>query len=367
MIRHVSSFLLVLLVSVDVFAAEPFYILAPDQKNSQLLSLSVRPVNNGVELKRGDSLPLPFRPTSTALHPNGKQLIVTSGGKGKSSAATIDILTAGKLRLMNSTLLEHPTGYTSIDRTGHYFLTVNYGSGTASVHRLQDNGNIGDSVCVVTTPNKEAHCVLTTRDNRFVYIPCVKNNNAMYQFSFDSGTGQLEPLTQFNARPPAMFGPRHVAYHPKLPIAYFSNEQQLGVSVYEIGSDGQLAATQHAVTMPRRTPYEQGKRDLHASDLVVTPNGQTLFVAVRDFAGDEDSIFTFRIESDGRLSQTHRTKVGDIPWKLDISPDGQHLIVSETGIMRLSVLKIHADGSLSSIASETVASGTRDFAVVKPQ
>ena len=163
-----------------------------------------------------------------------------------------------------------------------------------------------------------------------------------------------------------MSGPRHVAYHPTLPIAYFSNEQQLGVSVYAIGSDGQLSDKQHAMTMPRRSPYVKGERGMHASDLVVTPDGTRLFVAVRDFVGDEDSVFTFRVEADGRLSQIARTRVGDIPWKLDLSPNGKLLLVSESADHKLSIYKILPDGKLTRAAETDWHAPVRDMVVSKP-
>lgn len=213
-------------------------------------------------------------------------------------------------------------------------------------------------------PNREAHCILTTPRNDFLYVPCVKTNNAIFQFAFDYKTGQMTALKPFNANPPALFGPRHAAYHPTLPIVYFSNEQQLGVSVYTIAADGQLADLQHAVTMPRRAPFQQGKRDLHASDLVISDNGTRLYIAVRDFAGDKDSVFCFRIEADGRLSQIARRKVGDIPWKLALSADGKILIVSETGDRRLTAYRVLPDGELSDGVSWKTEIEVRDMVAV---
>jgi len=159
-------------------------------------------------------------------------------------------------------------------------------------------------------------------DNRFVNIPGVKNNNALYQPAFDETTGRLNSLEPVDAQPPVMFGPRQVVYHPSMPIAYLSNEQQLGVSVYQIGDDGQLIGLPHAMTRPRRSPFEAGKRDPHASSLVVSPDGKWLFVAVRDFGEDEYSGFTFRIGAEGKLSLEARTRGGDIPVTLAMSPVG---------------------------------------------
>lgn len=367
--KSMSSFVVAvcLFASATGIADEGFLVIAPDTAHKQLMVVSVRTTEHGTKLALGKPLDLPFAPTGVAVQPDSPRLIVTSGAKGGPMAAAIAVDEKNRLSIIRCSELTHPTGYTSVDRSGRYLMTANYQSGTIAVYRIDDDGGVLDEVCAVTTPNKEAHCVLTTRDNRFAYIPCVKNSNALYQFAFDETSGKLTPLDAFNASPPAMFGPRHVAYHPTLPVAYFSNEQQLGVSVYDISSSGQLAGKQHAVTMPRRTPFEQGKRDLHASDLVVTPDGKRLFVAVRDFNGDEDSVFGFRVESDGRLSLLNRTMVGDVPWKLDLSPDGKFLVVSEAFASRLSILKIGDDGSLTIAGQLDWNAQVRDMVVVKAQ
>lgn len=349
---------------------EVFRVIAADSKRQQALNVRIRIDSNGGVVIHDESLPLGFKGTSVAHIPNSRRLVVSSAALDldqQSAAATIEINANGSLTLVAKSNLPTPTGYTSVDRSGRFFLTANYATGAVAVYRLGEDGSVGDQVCLLKTPHKEAHCILTTPDNRFAYIPCVKNSNALFQFRFDSESGVLTANDPIDASPPAMFGPRHVAYHPALPIAYFSNEQQLGVSVYGIGDSGRLTGRQHAATMPRRTPFVQGKRDLHASDLVITPDGTYLFVAVRDFEGDEDSVFTFRIESDGRLSQLTRTPVGDIPWKLDLSPSGGHLLVSEAFDRSLSLWKITAGGDLTRAAQVDWDAEIRDMVVVDSQ
>ena len=356
--------LLALIISPSNLAAESFYVFAPNKAQKKLMRVAVHETTDGIGIEQLESLSLPLAPASIAVDHDQERLVVSAGGKDQPPVATIEILSGGELRVLYSSTLQHPSGYSSVDRTGKFILTANYVSGKVTVYPIDAKGSIGRATCSLTTPNKEAHCILTTRDNRFVYIPCVKNNNALFQYAFDDKTGELKPLTPFDAEPPAMFGPRHIAYHPTLPIAYFSNEQQLGVSLFRIGSDGQLSDIQHAVTMPRRSPFEQGKRDLHASDLVVTNDGIRLFVAVRDFNGDEDSVFSFRIEADGTLSLIARTKVGDIPWKLDLSPNGKFLLVSESFDQRLAIYEIQGDGKLTAAANVDWNAEVRDMVVI---
>ncbi len=347
-----------------ISADNSFFIVAPDSKNQQVLSIAVTANGSQAQVSQRDALKLPFDASGSAVYPKGRHFIITGSDNEISHAATIALGTTGKLQLIATSKLDGPLGYTSVDRSGHYLLSAHYRTGRISVYGLDPDGAVSSLVRTFETPNREAHSILTTRDNRFAYIPCVKNNNALFQYAFDERSGQLTPLEPFDAKPPAMFGPRHIAYHPSLPITYFSNEQQLGVSVYSIGSDGQLSDIQHATTMPRRSPFEQGKRDLHASDLVVSPDGKLLFVAVRDFNGNEDSVFSFRVEPDGRLSQVARTRVGDIPWKIDTSPSGQHLIVRESGDKQFTIWKVQSDGSLTLAATLDLPTAANDFSVI---
>jgi 6-phosphogluconolactonase len=365
MIRFISLCTLLLLSGPESHGNDTFSVFVPDRPNQQLLSISFRESASGVSIIREQSLPLPFPPAGITRHPNGEFLVINGASKETPAVATVKVSKNSYMNLVATSTLEQPAGYTSVDRSGRYYMTVHYGTAATAVYPIDKAGKIGESIYSQNSPNKEAHCILTTPDNRFAYIPCVKNSNALFQYSFDESTGQLSSLEPFNANPPAMFGPRHVAYHPSLPIAYLSNEQQLGVSVYEIGENGQLTDRQHAITMSRRSPFEQGKRDLHASDLVLSPDGRMLFVAVRDFAGDEDSVFTFRIESDGRLSPIAQTKVGDIPWKLDVSPSGKHLLVKDSGDNKLSIYQIKSNGSLSLASSIEMATGTNDIAIIE--
>jgi 6-phosphogluconolactonase (cycloisomerase 2 family) len=85
---------------------------------------------------------------------------------------------------------------------------------------------------------------------------------------------------------------------------------------------------------------------MHASDIAMTHDGKFLFLALRDFVGDEDSVFMFQVAEDGRLSLVSRKRVGDIPWCLRVSPSDSHLLVTESRDKTLAVLPIQHDGSL---------------------
>lgn len=363
--RRIFTTLFVLICHSLLLGNDAFRLVVPDSQNQQLTAHSIQPTASGIRIEKEESLKLPFNPSRIAVNPINQSLVVSGARAKKPVAATVSA--TGGMKLIGVSTLAHPVGYNSVDRSGRFFMTVHYGTGSVATYPIGENGSIGDAAHSLTTPKREAHCILTTPDNRFVYIPCVKNNNALFQYAFDDASGELAPLNTFNAEPPAMFGPRHVAYHPSLPIAYFSNEQQLGASAYEIGKDGQLTDLQHVNTIPRRSPFEQGKRDLHASDIALTPDGKLLFVALRDFNGEEDSVFSFRVGPDGKLSPAARTLVGDIPWKLTLSPDGKHLAVCESGLRRITLFAVQSDGSLKRHPNIEIVTRTNDMAALPPR
>lgn len=363
MIRNIALLIVVQLGSVGLMAGDSFSIFFPEKEDRQLVRVAVNVEGDAVSVGPALALDLSFQPRGMALGPEGAYLVVNGMQKDATPVATVELLGDGEMRLASSATLDALGGYSSVDRTGRFFLMANYRYGAVSVHGIDDQGTLGDKVWSLEEPKRTAHCILTTPDNRFVYVGCVKDDNALYQFAFDEGTGQLSPLEPFDAEPPAVFGPRHVAYHPTLPLAYFSNEQQLGVSVYAIGEDGQLEERQHATTRARPSPFVAGRQSMFASDLVLSPDGTLLFVAVRDFVGDEDCVFGFRVEADGRLTFASQTSVGDIPWKLAIAPSGKHLVVSESRANRLGVFRIGSGCELSRVASIETSSGVWDMEV----
>ena len=383
--RHRSSIILRLnTISLVVFAwsvgalppglcaaaderGNPFVVFAVDGSGEQLLHITVRPSGNRVQVLQEGVLAMPGKPRGMAKHATQPSIIVTLLGKGAESprAVTIGNTGDGKLSIVGVSELQDSTGYTSLDRTGGYFLTSSYHDGHFDVYQMKPDGVVGERVSHQQVAEKYAHSVLTTPDNKFLYVPCVKEFNAIYQYSFDEKTGDVLPLEPFDAKPPHMFGPRHIAYHPFLPYVYFSNEQQLGVSAYRIAKDGQLAALQHATTISRRSPYTAGVRGMHASDIAMTGDGKFLFLALRDFAGDEDSVFAFRVAEDGRLRLVSRKRVGNIPWCLRVSPSDSYLLVSESGDGALAVLPIQHDGSLGDAVRLEWGSAVRNM-VIQP-
>ena len=100
----------VMLAGTLVLGDDTFYVFAPDQKNQQLLSIEVRSVDDGVSVRQGEPLRLPFGPTGITAHHENTRLIVSSASQADpdgTPVASVEILEAGKLRIIETS---SPTG-----------------------------------------------------------------------------------------------------------------------------------------------------------------------------------------------------------------------------------------------------------------
>ena len=350
--KHLTLTFLTLVASCAFAAEEAFTILAPSRDSSTLITVSAVVKGDKVELKKGLQLPLEFPPTTiaaSAIRPlfyvTGNQVI-----EGQPAAAVIDFSKSTTVKSevsMTNFDVAHGYAYLSLDRKENFLLGANYREGFVDVYELDESGLPAALVSTLNEGRKNAHCILPSPDNQFVYIPYVKDTNALFQYKFDPETGALSPLEKLDAGPPEGTGPRHMAYHPTKPYVYFSNEQHVGVSVYKKGSDGQLVNVQVCDTTGIELP-EDGRS---ASDIVITPDGKYLFTGLRAARHGLDQVSRWAVQKDGLVKHLGLTKADEVPWGMAISPGGEYLVVTGFGSGTLMVFRIEADGDLTRVAT----------------
>ena len=330
-------------------AAAPFHIYAPSPSTKQLWIVAAQPTDAGLSLTVASKVDLGFEGGTIAAHPDKPVLYIAAGGgkAGEVPAAVVTLEAVGGYGKHEAVKLQHGSAYLSIDRTGRFLLSADYGSGAVDVYALNEAGVPGARVAGVAEGRKTAHGVLATPDNRFVYVPYVKESNALLQYRFDATTGQLTPLEPKDAAPPPATGPRHLAYHPKLPTVYFSNEQQLGVSVYDRAESGQLTIRQVADALPA----SESKEGLSSSDIVITPDGRFLFAGIRGHSRPVNAIARYRIQDNGEVALLGLTPADKIPWGFALSPDGAYLVVTAYEGATLTAYRIGEAGDLTRAAS----------------
>ena len=363
-----TAALALVFVSLPAVAAE-FHAYAPSGERQALLTVAVAqaagsaaaPADVPSAAPPVHATSLGFKGSTIVAHPSRPWLYVSgaSAAPGGPNAAVVRLGADGLPDRVDACTLDSGYGWLSIDRTERFLLGCDYFTGKVDIFPLDAAGKPGRRCGGADQGRKEGHCVQPTPDNKFVYVPHVKGNNALFQYAFDEATGGIAPLAPLDVGPPEGSGPRHVAYHPTLPMAYFSEEQGLGVSVYERAADGRLALRSRPRPQPDVTPAPP----LAGSDIVLTPDARHLFMGIRDFGGTGDLIAAYRVAADGGLEPLPGTPADDIPWGMAVSADGRFLAVTNFGSKTLTVYRIGADGGLERMTSVDVEDRIMDVVV----
>ena len=316
--------------------------------------------NNGIlAAKIFQRVPIGIEAAPVLYHSEHRRLYIAALRNGN-QVVTFEVGKAGDLKGKKNFPLAHGSAYLSFDSAKRFLLSASYFEGHVDVYKLEAGGALSEPVCTVFQERDKAHAIRVTNDNRFAYVPYVKDQNALFQYAFDAKTGKLTPLDPVQAKVAADSGPRHIAYHPTKPFVYFSNEQHLGASVFRIGSDGQLSLLQ--VCDPGSL---KPTKAVAASDIEITPDGKFIFVAVRDFGeGTVHAIHRYGINDDGTLKHLGHTPADAIPWGLQLSPSGRYLLVTASRGNTLTAYSISKDGGLDKQLSIEWGKMIRDIAVV---
>jgi 6-phosphogluconolactonase len=205
-------------------------------------------------------------------------------------------------------------------------------AGKVVVHRLGDDGRIQmpavDTVTTVTT----AHSFSTGRDNRFVFVPHVAPN-AVYQFRFDPETGKLGDAGKAPGGAEKA-GPRHIAFHPTLSLAFTSNETGSSITAYRYETETGLTPVQTLSTLPADFTATNT-----TADVKVHPNGKFVWVSNRG----HDSLAGFAIGDAGKLTALGQTPTEQTPRSFEIEPEGRYLFGAGEGSGRLAVFKVDGE------------------------
>lgn len=241
--------------------------------------------------------------------------------------------------------------YLSTDRTGRFLLSAYYADGSVAVHGIRKDGvAVGPPICMRQV-GVGAHVLDTDRTNRWAFsctIATPVGSNAVHQFVFDDHTGQIGLNTPSRLIGENGCGPRHLCFHPWLPLMYVSNEQGGSVTAYDLDSvNGVLTRGQTVSTLP--SDY-QGENT--CAQIRVTPDGTSLFVTNRG----HDSIANFALDpKSGTLSLREILPTEQVPRACQIDPSGRLLLVAGQESGRIAAYRIESsDGKLAPLAVSEV-------------
>jgi len=323
--RAVLAIFLMLAATANLRADTFVYVsMAPEQKiQSYRLDAS-----NG-SLTTVETLAVDGAPGCLAIDPAKKFLFASLRSTSTLASFAIDP-TTGKLKLLSTAAL--PAGenaaFVGTDRTGRWLISASYAAGKVVVHRIAKDGKLESPAVQTVATAKTAHSFASDPTGKLVFVPHV-TPNAVYQFRFDPATGKLTEAGQA-AGGADKAGPRHIALHPHLPLAFTSNEVGSSITSYRIDAESGLKAAQTLSTLPG-----DFKEPNTTAEVKVHPSGNFVWVSNRG----HDSLAGFAINEADQLSLIEQMPTEKTPRSFEISPDGQYLFAAGEGSGKLAVYR----------------------------
>jgi 6-phosphogluconolactonase len=215
-------------------------------------------------------------------------------------------------------------------------ITTNYGTGSAAIYPLLEDGSLGEMTDFVQHhgkgPNEarqegpHAHSSIFTPDDRFAILADL-GIDQLCIYEFDAGAGRVLPHSTVESRPGA--GPRHLVFHPNGRWFYAANELDSTVTFYEYEGNGKLIEKQTSSTIPEDTP-ENIVADIH-----ISTDSKRLYVSNRG----HNSIAVFDLNEDGRLSLISNPSCGgNWPRNFAFAPNGRFALVANQYSNEICVL-----------------------------
>jgi 6-phosphogluconolactonase len=194
--------------------------------------------------------------------------------------------------------------YVSSDRSGKVAFVANYAGGTVAVFAISESGALQPPTQVVKA-GKHPHSIAADVQNRRVSVP-VLGEDVVLQYAFDPARGLLEPAFVPRTNAPAGTGPRHIDFHPTLPLAYVVHEHSSQLTAYGVGSDGAFRDLVTLSTLPGGLAHPGNT----GSDVHVAPSGRFLYASNRG----HDSTASFALDAEGVPSPlAHSPTMGSTP------------------------------------------------------
>lgn len=289
-------------------------------------------------LRAIDAIDAGANPSFLALHPDGSTLYAvnevdehTGMPTGTLRAFAIDRKSGALTWIGSQSSGGRGPCYVSVDRSGRAALIANYDSGSVALLPIDRAGAISAPAIVDQHngrgPNPErqegphAHCIIAHPTNRFA-IAADLGTDRVLVYELDAAAGLLRHHESADVSMQPGAGPRHIAFHPTLPLVFVTNE--LNSTVASLHFDDQRGTLSLLSTTPTTPQTWRGEN--YPADIHVAPSGGVVYVSNRG----HDSIAAFTVETrSGTLSLAQTTSTeGSWPRNFGLAPDGRWLLVA---------------------------------------
>ena len=276
-------------------------------------------------------------PSFLAIAPNRRFLYAVNevdkyNGKASGAVTAFAIGGDGKLTRLGEEPSEGAAPcYVSTDSSGRVVLVANYTGGSIAVLPIQSNGTVGPATSVIKHTGRgpvadrqgepHAHCIVADPSNRFV-LAADLGADRVFVYRLDLERKSLQHVEGGDAVMRSGSGPRHIAFHPTLPLVFVACE--LDSSVVTLRFDSTRGTLSPIVTQSTLPAGWKGTN--YPADIHVAPSGRTLYMSNRG----HNSIAVFSVaQSTGALSPIQVIPTGgDWPRNFSLDPSGRWLLVA---------------------------------------
>lgn len=270
-------------------------------------------------------------PSFLAVDAGGRTLYCVHGGNDYRavSAFAIDRQT-GRLTFLNT---QDSGGanpvHLDIHPSGRFLAVASYTDGTVAALPINADGTLAprsDIVAQTGEPGPDPveqdrphpHHIPYDPAGRFLAVPD-KGLDRTFIYRFDAEHGTLQPGDPPSVAAEPGAGPRHAAFHPRLPYAFVINE--LDSTITAFGYDAERGALDPLQTISTLPPGFTGRST--TAEIAVAPSGRFLYGSNRG----HDSIAIFAIDpATGTLTSVGwEPSGGKMPRFFALDPSGKFL------------------------------------------
>ncbi|MBA4322312.1 MAG: hypothetical protein C0408_05780, partial [Odoribacter sp.] len=236
--------------------------------------------------------------------------------------------------------------FISLSHEEDFLLIANYGGGSVAAVRLDKHG-IPESICdtIIYTGIGEKvsrpHMILSDPAGRKIYVTDLGLDRIMI-YTLNRTTGRLVPVFVDGISLPRGTGPRHFVFNENGSKMYVIGELNSTISVLNADGVEGLKLLQTISTL-----REGFTGTNYCADIHIGKTGTFLYGSNRG----ENSIVTFRIDKEGRLSlEGHTDCGGNWPRNFVIDPSGKNILVGNEKSGSIAVFSIEEKSGIPSMA-----------------
>ena len=221
-----------------------------------------------------------------------------------------------------------------IDVFDNHVFATNYGSGSIAIFEIQANGSLSKPTELIlhrgrgpiTLRQKSPHPHQIFRVSNELIVPDL-GTDCLNHYTFSPNGGLRKSRT---TRIAPGCGPRHMALHPKLPVAYVVNE--LANTVTTLSWKKQIDTIQTCKTVPVEFAGSNS-----TAEIQISTSGDRIHVSNRG----HNSIVTFSIDRDGRLREPGWNDCGGKnPRFCCLDPTDQWMLIANQDTNDIAIFRL---------------------------